>query len=209
MTPAALWRFDWEAAGLEPPMPFRDLRTVYSSPPRYYHNLVHVVSCLNALRLNGVVDDNLNAIRLALWCHDAFYNTHRDDNESLSATFAKESVLRVGGSTLLAGDVERLILATTHRADSSRRDEQLVCDADLSPLAADVGIRRLDDSVRREYDWVPARAFAAKRVEVLSAFLERPQIFRTAEFAHMESLARSNLRWIVERWKNVADSKEG
>ena len=89
---------------------FQDLCRRYSEPKCAYHNLDHVAAMLAiAPGLGYMVHDDV-AARLAVWFHDAVYDTRRNDNEEQSAAYAAELLSRAGVSPLFLPTVERLIL---------------------------------------------------------------------------------------------------
>jgi predicted metal-dependent HD superfamily phosphohydrolase len=62
------------------------------------------------------------------------------------------------------------------------------------------GLLSTETQVRREYSWVPEKAFRKTRGAILASFLQRPRIYTTDHFANLlESQARSNLRYSLER----------
>lgn len=201
-TPSRLWQRDWARLGLTPPFSIWILRQHYAQPKRYYHTFSHALECLEAVD-RFVPDDlpSLPNIRIALWFHDAIYDPRRTDNERMSAELAERSIDHAGGSAELAGDVARLIRATSHNRKVTRRDERLIVDADLSPLANTQKIRALDDAIRKEYEWVERDVFARKRVEILQAFVQRKSLFLSPEFASLEKVTRENVAWIIARWQ--------
>src|SRR5262249_39345515 len=67
---------------------YEELARLYSSPNRAYHNLSHIDSLLD---LSGPFETRVqhyDAVRFAIWFHDAIYETARKDNEQRSADFA-------------------------------------------------------------------------------------------------------------------------
>jgi predicted metal-dependent HD superfamily phosphohydrolase len=132
-------------------------------------------------------------VELAIWFHDAIYDTRRSDNEQRSADWAVSST---GNSNLRA-----LVMATRHEAVPEGIDAQVLVDVDLSILGAEP--QRFDEyevQVRQEYGWVPGMIYRRKRREILESFLERPTVYRTARFIERyEPRARANLARSVAR----------
>jgi predicted metal-dependent HD superfamily phosphohydrolase len=132
---------------------------------------------------------------LALWYHDAIYDTHASDNEARSAALARAVLAAAGAQEPTIVSVERLILATKHDAVPRDRDAQILVDIDLSILGADEPrYQEYETQIRREYAWVDEGAFRSGRTKVLRSFLDRPFIYSTTEFrSRLEAPARNNL----------------
>ena len=85
--------------------------------------------------------------------------------------------------------------ATTHRGTPADSDTALLCDIDLSILAAEPA--RYDGyagAIRREYAWVGEAEYRAGRAKVLQSFLQRPLLYVTAPCRfRWEDAARSTL----------------
>ena len=85
----ARWRETWALLPHPAPeAPLRRLAALYAEPHRAYHHLGHVLDCLELAR--GVRDrlESPVAVELALWYHDAIYDSRASDNEERSAAFA-------------------------------------------------------------------------------------------------------------------------
>lgn len=89
----AFWRRA-RAAG-DPAASWAGLERRWSEPHRAYHALPHLAHCLDELDgARDLADDPL-AVELALWCHDAVYDTRAQDNELRSAELAADlAILR-------------------------------------------------------------------------------------------------------------------
>lgn len=200
MTPAALeirfadlWR---RLAATGDPLPIaRDLLARWSGPERHYHSLAHLVTCLTTFDTHRSQATDADTVEAALWFHDAIYDPRAPDNEIRSADLA--TTILTSGS-VPESDIEkvrRLILATrTHEADSDS-DTALLLDIDLAILGASPAVyQTYADAIRREYAWVPASDYRAKRTAILTRFLQRPRLFLTEPFfVSQETPARANL----------------
>ena len=68
---------------------FDDLTRRYAEKHRYYHTLRHIDICLTLLdEVDGLVSD-LFSVETAIWFHDVIYDPLRNDNEAMSAAYAK------------------------------------------------------------------------------------------------------------------------
>ena len=180
------------------------LATAYRSPDRHYHNLDHLDEMFRVVgRLAGITDD-LRTVHLAIWFHDAVYDSRAKDNESRSADLA---VKLLGGAGVPHSDLEklvRLIEATAHLSQSqpaADRDTALLLDADLSILGSPPPrYREYESAIRAEYSWVPDAEYARGRTAALEQFLARPRLFQS-DVMHTEydEQARMNLRGELKR----------
>lgn len=193
---ADAWQSTWHGLGLTPaPGLHEALLARYAEPHRHYHATQHLQECLgHADRIQALAERPAEVL-IALWFHDAIYDTRRHDNEALSAQWAYQALLDAGGSTDLADRVSALVMVTQHRAEPGSRDEQVLVDVDLAILGAPPErFAQYEAQIRAEYGWVPAEVFTEKRREVLAGFLARPQIYGTELFnALYEARARDNL----------------
>ena len=182
---------DADAAAL-----FDNLRERYSASDRHYHNLTHIAQMLGTVAPFEESVHDYAALCLAVWFHDAIYDTRRKDNEDQSAAYAL-AVLTQGVSEAICTRVKQLILATkTHQASPGDTDCQLLLDADLAILGSDpANYDRYAQAIRQEYAWVSEADYRAGRSQVLQGFLARPQIYFTEPlFQTLEQSARRNLQ---------------
>ena len=176
------------AAGLAVPQGvFEALAERYSEPHRAFHTLQHVAECLGHLKS---VRHAPPAAALALWFHDAIYDPTRSDNEERSAAWART----VLGPSPLAGQVEKMILATKHGAPVIDVFERLVADIDLAVLAApEPRFSEHEAQLRREAFRLDEAAYRAARFTLLRSYGDRVYIFGSPEFRNLEIRARKNL----------------
>jgi predicted metal-dependent HD superfamily phosphohydrolase len=73
-------------------------------------------------------------VELAIWFHDAIYDTHSQENEERSAELASRRILEAGGGADLVKSVVGLILATKAHDAALIQDAALLIDVDLSIL---------------------------------------------------------------------------
>lgn len=161
----------------------------WSEPHRRYHGLAHLVAVLSLV--DGPTSSD--AVRLAAWYHDAVYDPTRSDNEEVSAELAETTLPPVGVDPATVTEVSRLVLVTkTHQYDAADVAAALLCDADLSVLAAPpTAYVGYVNAVRAEYAQVPDEAFRVGRAAVLRSLLDRPRLFGVLR--DLEEPARRNL----------------
>jgi predicted metal-dependent HD superfamily phosphohydrolase len=174
---------------------YNDLVARYSEPDRAYHTLEHIGHCLNEFEHVRHLATNPDAVELALWYHDAIYDTKAKDNEDRSAALAVEVVRNASLPDNFGQSVANLIMATKHIANLIDPDAQLVTDIDLSSLAAsEQEFTENYGRIRQEYAWVPEDQFVAGRSAILKSFLDRPTIYYTQFFRNKyEQQARRNI----------------
>lgn len=180
---------------------YNDLVARYSEPHRAYHTLEHIGHCLDEFEQVRQLATNPDAVELALWYHDAIYDTNAKDSEKRSSALAVEMVRNASLSDNLGQSVANLIIATKHSATPTDSDVQLIVDIDLSILGQPEN--RFDEyerQIRKEYKLVADDKFAAGRSAILRSFLDRPSIYSTQFFRNKyEMQARRNIARLLAR----------
>lgn len=200
----------WRRLGARPdPGPTHTvLCNAYGEPHRHYHTLAHIAHVLTAF--DGVRHClwDPGAAEMALWLHDLVYDTHAGDSEAQSATQARILLRHAGVKPDMITHVADLILVTDHAADPEDLedpDAPYVIDADLAILGvSDADFLRYERQIREEYRWVPESTYRLRRAGILRRFLERPYIYHTPQFRHLESRARLNLALALARLQTPA-----
>lgn len=176
-----------------------ELTGLYRDADRHYHGLSHIEALLAlATHFRALLSDP-EAVEAAIWFHDAIYDSRASDNEARSAALAVERLGgRIDGERL--SRISGMIEATaTHIVpdlgdDSANSDAALFLDMDLSVLGSpEAEFHRYEKAVRREFAWVDEPAWRAGRSAVLKKFLDRPRIFHSDAFRHLEARARANI----------------
>lgn len=205
-TGKAKWFEFWQRLGVKSsPEPYFDgLAAHYSEAHRAYHNLTHILDCLEQFEPAKSLAQEPTAMEMAIWYHDVIYDPRARDNEQRSAELA----VRVAKETGLAGSfqetIHALIMATKKHDASLARDAVVLVDVDLSILGrAPQRFNEYEHQIRQEYDWVPAEDFAAGRAAVLETFLARPTIYGTEFFRDKyERQARENLKQSIRHFSS-------
>lgn len=197
------WRALWQRLGAQGDASavYNDLVARYSEPHRAYHTLQHIEHCLDELEQVRDLTKTPDAVELALWYHDAIYDTKTKDSEERSATLSVEMVRNASLPDNLGQSVANLIMATKHSTTPSDSDVQLLVDIDLSILGqAEERFDEYERQVRKEYEWVSEDAFIAGRSAILKSFLDRPNIYATQYFRNKyETQARRNIAQSLAR----------
>ena len=195
------WQRSWQQAWAElrlaaPGGPtLSNLLAAWAEPHRRYHSLQHLHECLALFEQARAVAEHPGEVAIALWFHDAVYDTGRHDNEAASADWARRVLLDACAAPDVGERVHALIMATCHAAAPTTPDARLLVDIDLAILGADPArFAEYERQIRAEYAFVPEPQFREKRAGILRAFLARPQIFSTSGLAgRFEAAVRANL----------------
>jgi predicted metal-dependent HD superfamily phosphohydrolase len=157
----------WQALRPHDPGLGRDLLRRWREPHRKYHTERHLAFTLDVVERYGHLADDVDAVRMAAWLHDAVYDPRASDNEARSAALTDDP------------EVQRLVLLTKdHNPAADDRNGALLCDADLAILASASGdYREYARQVREEHAFVPDEAFRAGRADVLKQLLALPTLF--------------------------------
>ena len=193
---ARRWRSLWPVeTDEETEAAYCDLVARYTQPHRAYHTLDHVADCLRWLDAARHLVARPTEVELAIWFHDAVYDSRRGDNEEQSARLTAVALPAAGLAQETAGSVADLIRLTTHVAHDLSGDAAVLCDIDLSILGAEpAAFAAYEAAIRREYVWVPDEIFRRERARVLAGFLARPRIYHTPYIRDsLERRARENL----------------
>ncbi|WP_051342673.1 HD domain-containing protein [Pseudonocardia spinosispora] len=174
----------------------RDLLERWGEPHRRYHTPTHLAAVLDRVALLGDHADDLAAVLLAAWFHDAVYDLDSDENEERSARLAEQLLPGLGVENERTAEVARLVRLTAgHLPAIGDRNGEVLCDADLAVLGGTPAeYEAYAASVRDEYGFLPDETFAAGRADVLRRLLGLPTLFRTP-LGHdrWEEAARENL----------------
>ncbi|GIH23145.1 hypothetical protein Aph01nite_14550 [Acrocarpospora phusangensis] len=171
-----------------------ELEARWSEPHRRYHDRAHLRAVLTAVDRLAAHADDLLAVRLAAWFHDAVYEGRPGHDEERSAQLAHTRLTACGYPA--AAEVARLVRVTaTHSHDPGDRNAAVLCDADLSILgAAPAAYDEYSQSIRQEYHHVPLNLFKTGRTEVLTRLLTKNPLFQTSTAQSLwTNQARENL----------------
>ncbi|WP_150241943.1 HD domain-containing protein [Nocardiopsis quinghaiensis] len=174
----------------------------WNEPHRRYHTLAHLEATLRAVDLLRDEARDADRVRYAVWFHDAVYEGVPGRDERESAELAGRLLSLMGAEPAFVREVARLVGVTaTHRPGMWDVDGAVVCDADLSVLAAPAdGYLAYVTAVRAEYRHVSDEEFRAGRARVLRSLLEAPHLFHTpVGRARWEARARVNVLAELDR----------
>ncbi len=171
-----------------------ELLEAYGEPHRAYHTTEHLTECFGHLDASPVTPESSGLLELALWFHDAVYDTKASDSEAKSAAWASRALACLGAERVEV--IVSHILVTAHTGVPSDDDQRLLLDVDLSILGAPGSrFQQYEDQVRQEYEWVSQDVYRAARAKILSQFADRPRLYHTEHFyEQLEAGARNNLQ---------------
>lgn len=196
------WDASWHGLGLRPADEslFVQLAARYLERHRAYHTLRHLEECFAVFETVRGLCAHAAEVQIALFFHDAIYDTKVPGNEEQSAEWAQRAITEAGGAADVSARVRALVLATRHAAVPDSVDAAVMVDVDLSILGAEPA--RFDEyerQVRMEYAWVPEPIFRSERARLLREFLARPSIYATTPLRErLEDRARANLRRSID-----------
>jgi predicted metal-dependent HD superfamily phosphohydrolase len=196
------WDTTWGGLGLQPADAtlFVQVCARYLERHRAYHTLQHLQECLATCEEVRASCERPAEVQLALWFHDAIYDTKASDSEEQSAAWAQRALAAARAPSQVGERVRDLVLATRHAATPASVDAAVTVDVDLAILGADEHrFEEYERQVRFEYAWVPEPLFRSGRARLLREFLARPAIYATAALRQrLEERARANLRRSIE-----------
>ena len=167
----------------------------YRESHRRYHTPEHVDHCLRQFDLVGGMLEEPDAVELAVWYHDAVFDTEGTDNELRSAQLFEAHASQCMAPTLVR-TVHGLIMVTVHsREEPTTRDQCFMVDIDLSSFGLP-WLEFLRDSVavREESPHLSDEVFYAKQRKFLTTLLSREHFYFTAFFRERhEQRARDNV----------------
>jgi predicted metal-dependent HD superfamily phosphohydrolase len=177
------------------------LTAAYAEGHRHYHNQRHIAECLREFDAARHLTGQAEAVELALWFHDAVYDTRAGDNEERSAALAKECLDEAGISGSISNAVVEFVMATKTHESSGNADAAVMIDIDLSILGqTEERFLEYEAQIRKEYAWVPGLIFDPKRAGILEGFLRRERIYKTEWFYDKyEEKARRNIQMSIGR----------
>lgn len=118
MNLADRWAQTWADLAIDVPdgHVLRTLLDSYREPHRGYHTLRHLDECFEQFDTVRTLCTYPGEVQLALWFHDAIYDTRAADNEDRSASWA-ETVLSTAGADAAETQRVRELVLTTNQAN--------------------------------------------------------------------------------------------
>ncbi len=166
-----------------------ELTRRHQEPHRHYHTMEHIGGMLHAGRAFPL--DPVQT--MAVWFHDAIYDSRSKTNEDDSAALAGERLRAAGWNERDVDRAQRIVLDTKRHVPSVD-GAAAVLDLDLMSLALPwPEFARNTERIRAEYAHVPDDDFAAGRAAFFATMLQRERLFFTPFGQALEARARANL----------------
>lgn len=170
----------------------------YNQNGHFYHNLSHIENFLRICLPHLADCEDYGEFILAVFYHDAVYESLRTDNEEKSAQLARTDLKDLGLDKNIRIRIMDLIRRTANHTVRYKNDSfemQLFLDGDIAILGSDwESYKEYATSIRKEYIRIPDRIFTKKRKKFLSALLKEKNIFYVPEFKEkFEVKARKNI----------------
>jgi predicted metal-dependent HD superfamily phosphohydrolase len=162
---------------------FDEVVARHREPHRRYHGVRHVTWVVRHVRELGaeVPTDDLDAIVVAAFFHDAVYDPRAADNEEQSARLAARVLAGLGWDEGRRSRVGELVRATAAHTGAGDADTDVLLDADLAVLGSDPSAyQAYVTGVRAEYAHVDDDAWRRGRGQVLRDLLAREPLYATA-----------------------------
>jgi predicted metal-dependent HD superfamily phosphohydrolase len=183
---------------------FAELVLRYSETHRAYHDLNHVLDCLNVFdqAKQYIPTQHHRCIQTALFYHDVVYDPERKDNETRSGELARRHLVELGWSEGGIQTVIDSIQATEHKGGVLEEAAKWVVDIDLSSLASrpalfDQNTKNIRLEYERAQNFTPDK-WQKGRIAFAKGMLARERIFYTEPLHKMyEQRARGNLQTTV------------
>ena len=176
---------------------FSALQGKYEEAGRHYHNLDHIGQVLETVERLAPYAEDVLAVKLAAWFHDASYEPGAADNEARSARTLRQTLQSLSVPAAVVEEAARLILLTErHQAAAGDGNGKVLADADLAVLGATpAAYEGYAKAIRREFAHVPEEAYRRGRADVLRGLLQRDPLYYTRPMQlEREARARRNLR---------------
>ncbi len=194
----ALWARSLPGAAVAAEPAHGRLIELYGEPHRHYHTLNHIRHCLREFDGAAALMTDPDAVEMALWFHDAIYQSGAKDNERRSADLFRQWSGE-HANPVFQQRVDNLIMATTHREPPDRGDAQFLVDIDLSSFGLPWEVCERDGRlIRAEFAEVADDQYYPGHLRFLRTLQDRSTFFCTEFFQQRyEPVARANLARII------------
>jgi predicted metal-dependent HD superfamily phosphohydrolase len=175
-----------------------ELKKVYSTPSRHYHNLTHLEEMIVLFDSYHTELQFPNEVLYSIFYHDYVYKVTRKDNEQKSAEKAV-SILPTK-SKLDKDMIFTMICATQLHQHNEVEDINWLIDFDLKVLSKDWNEYQLyAKQIRNEYRIYPNFMYKPGRKKALEHFMTTEFVYQTDEFRRkFEKSARRNIQDEIE-----------
>lgn len=191
-----------------------DLLSRWHEPHRHYHDAQHLEDVLLALDMLKVSGSRIEPeTLLAVWFHDAIYQTRPGADEHESAKYSDYALRDLGFGKPLREIVYDSVMATDPARSYDGQDSRVLqlLDADIWVFASRAErYSQYAKDVRAEYAHVSEADFRFGRSAVLTRFLEKPALYKTPHAQkNWELAARKNVATELAELDMLAALREG
>lgn len=168
----------------------------YSNEDRYYHNLEHIIHCIQELqwvKKHHELNVDYESIFIAILGHDLIYKANGEESDEVQSAKLTEKILGKGVKKSID-----IILATQHTLDLKKNfseDEKLMRSIDLAILAQPSGVyKEYVKNIRKEYIQYSNSDYIKGRIKVLEKFISASDIYEHEAYAHYKEDSYTNLK---------------
>jgi predicted metal-dependent HD superfamily phosphohydrolase len=177
-----------------------DIYQNHTAKTRQYHNITHLENLLLELLPCRDVIQDWDVIIFSICYHDIVYDVLINNNEELSAAYAKSKLEPANVPACKVGQCMLQIAATKLHNKTGDTDTDLFTDADTGILGKSrATYNEYAAQIRQEYLVYPDSLYNPGRQKVLQQFLNTAAIFKTDYFFNLYELqARDNIKQEIE-----------
>lgn len=202
-----LWQTHWNAleGKSEQTELALQLLAAYREPHRIHHGLGHLVEGLRLWQEWRHEAPRAPEVAIALWFHDAVYDTSRHDSEARSARWALDALTTAGIPFDTVRRIRDLVIATRPNETPSNDDTRLMVDIDMAVFGTHPDrYERFEADLRAEHPQMADFIYRRKRLETLKNLNTRQRLYYTdVARQQFETQARENIVRMIARLQDV------
>ena len=171
----------------------------YSNPKRYYHNISHLIGCLQTFKQFINLPAFPEIVEVSIWFHDVIWNNEEDSYKVFLDNIDTHKEI----DNLKILQIKDCIMATTHVMPTRllSYEDMFMCDIDLITLGADATIfHNYCSKIRKEYSEYSDEIYFSERLKILHNFIDRGYIYRIPQIKSLyEEIAINNIKKEITR----------
>lgn len=197
------WNYFWSSVQAQGnrEKEFQKIKELHKTPIREYHNLNHIEEMLRDFRnVKNLLEDK-KSLEMAIWFHDAIYDSTQNDNEEKSAELSFQTGQKLQIDSIINAKAYALILATKKHYPTPNPDSKYLIDIDFGILGKhEKRFKEYEQQIREEYKQYPDEIYNPERKRILQSFLDRKNLYHAQYFKNKyEKQARSNLKNLISQ----------
>jgi uncharacterized protein len=150
------------------------------SPQLFYHSVEHVLDVLNAAEyigsMEGMNDQEMELIRVAVLFHDVGFTKSHRDHEKAGCLIAENMLPDFGYSSDEIEMIIKMIMSTCIPQTPGNKSEEIICDADLDYLGRD-DFFFIAEKLKREMEFTHKKTSEDEWNRIQKEFLEQHHYF--------------------------------